>query len=86
MPPSRSRQVNRFCYQYLQLEPDLDFPDASLLKTAEVQDTLFQTLFADEAIRYEPPARYRLRVLKELMSRVEDSIDDWEEYVSHLSA
>ncbi|KAJ4227980.1 hypothetical protein NW759_004068 [Fusarium solani] len=77
---STTRQVNRFCHQYLQLEPELDFPEPALLKTSQVQDALYTRLFADDAVRYGPPPRYQLRVLKELMSRVEASIDDWDEY------
>ncbi|KAK7416904.1 hypothetical protein QQZ08_011845 [Neonectria magnoliae] len=76
--PTWTRQVNRFCNQYLQLEPDLDFPDPSLLKTQQVQDALYARLFADGAIQFAPPQRYQLRVLKELMKRVEASISDWE--------
>ncbi|KAF4980463.1 hypothetical protein FZEAL_3536 [Fusarium zealandicum] len=75
-----TNQVDRFCHQYLQLEPDLDYPEASLLKTSLVQDTLYERLFSDEAIQYGPPPRYQLRVLKQLTSRIEASIDDWEEY------
>lgn len=81
---STTRQVNRFCHQYLQLEPELDFPEPALLKTSQVQDALYTRLFADDAVRYGPPPRYQLRVLKELMSRVEASIDDWDEYVSRI--
>lgn len=80
---SRSKQVDRFCHQYLQLQSDLDYPEASLLKTSQVQDAFYERLFADGAVRYGPPPRFQLRVLKELMSRIEASIDDWEEYVSH---
>lgn len=79
---SWTKQVNRFCYQYLQLEADLDYPEPSLLKASAVQDALYKRLFADGAVRYAPPPRYQLRVLKELMSRVEASIDDWDEFVS----
>lgn len=77
--PPWTRQVNRFCNQYLQLEPELDFPDASLLKTQQVQDALYTRLFADGAVQFGPPQRYQLRVLKELMKKVEASIDDWDE-------
>ena len=78
---STSFQVDRFCRQYLQLEPQLDFPDAHLLKEAEVQDSIYARLFAG-AVQYGPPPRYRLRTLKELVSRIEASIDDWEQHVS----
>ncbi|KFA77278.1 hypothetical protein S40288_01319 [Stachybotrys chartarum IBT 40288] len=76
---STSFQVDRFCRQYLQLEPQLDFPDAHLLKEAEVQDSIYARLFAG-AVQYGPPPRYRLRTLKELVSRIEASIDDWEQH------
>lgn len=79
---SWTKQVDRFCYQYLQLEADLDYPEPALLKTATVQDALYDRLFADGAKRYAPPLRYQLRVLKELMAKIEGSIDDWDEYVS----
>ncbi|KAF4946581.1 hypothetical protein FSARC_14169 [Fusarium sarcochroum] len=77
---SSTRQVDRFCHQYVQLQPDLDYPEPALLKTSQVQDALYERLFADDAIRYGPPPRFQLRVLKELMARIETSIDDWEEY------
>ncbi|RKK98980.1 hypothetical protein BFJ68_g9942 [Fusarium oxysporum] len=77
---SSSKQVDRFCHQYLQLQSDLDYPEASLLKTSQVQNAFYERLFADGAVRYGPPPRFQLRVLKELMSRIEASIDDWEEY------
>ncbi|KAF4339504.1 FAM86A [Fusarium beomiforme] len=75
-----SKQVDRFCHQFLQLQSDLDYPDPALLKTSQVQDEFYERLFADGAVRYGPPPRFQLRVLKELMSRIEASIDDWEEY------
>ncbi|KAK6857338.1 hypothetical protein PG995_007525 [Apiospora arundinis] len=72
--------VNRFCSQYLQLERDLDFPSGQLLREAHVQDALQRRLFADDALAHPPPARYQIRVLKELVSRIEASIDDWEQH------
>ncbi|KAF9769035.1 hypothetical protein IL306_013591 [Fusarium sp. DS 682] len=77
---SSSKQVDRFCRQYLQLQSDLDYPEPALLKTSQVQEAFHESLFADGAVRYGPPPRFQLRVLKELMSRIEASIDDWEEY------
>ena len=82
---SSESQVNRFCCQYLQLEHNLGFPEPALLKTSEVQDALYWRLFAENAVRFNPPQRYRLRTLKELMARVEASIDDWDEFVSQLT-
>ncbi|KAK6067102.1 hypothetical protein SCUP515_10306 [Seiridium cupressi] len=72
--------VARFCRQYLQLERDLDFPDSSLLREEHIQAALYNQLFADGAVAYPLPPRYRLRVLKEMMSRIETSIEDWEQH------
>lgn len=83
MSSSNTNQVDRFCRQYLQLQPELDYPEPALLQTSQVQDEIYERLFAEGAVRYGPPPRFQLRVLKELMSRIEASIDDWEEYVSH---
>ena len=71
----------RFCHQYLQLEKTLDYPPPSLLRESWAQETLYQTLFADWAVRFPPPHRHRLRTLKELVRRVEASIDDWDQHV-----
>lgn len=76
-----SKEVDRFCRQYLQLESSLDYPSPSFLKVSEVQDTLYSRLFAKGAIRYGPPRRYQLKVLKELMAKIEASINNWEDYV-----
>ncbi|KAM0353021.1 hypothetical protein ACHAPU_001907 [Fusarium lateritium] len=80
MSSSNTNQVDRFCRQYLQLQPELDYPEPALLKTSQVQNEIYDKLFAEGAVRYGPPPRFQLRVLKELMSRIEASIDDWEEY------
>lgn len=71
----------RFCYQYLQLEKTLDYPSPGLLRQSWVQEILYESLFADGAVPFPPPHRHRLRTLKELVRRVEDSIDDWDQYV-----
>ena len=47
-----------------------------------MQEALFEALFAAGALRHKPPPRYEFRVLKELLSRIEASIDDWEQHVS----
>jgi len=81
MVASRNPQTARFCWQYLQLEQSLDFPDGELLRDEAVQETIYQQLFAPNAPTPLPPARYRLRVLKELTSRIESAIEDWETHV-----
>jgi hypothetical protein len=73
--------INRFCREYLQLERDLDFPAGPLLRREDVQAALFERLFAEGALKYFPPPRYQLRVLKSLVSKIESSIDDWDEHV-----
>ena len=72
----------RFCRQYLQLEQDLTYPDDVLLRTESAQTFLYTTLFAPNALSHPLPPRYQLRTLKNLVSRIENAIDDWEEYVS----
>ena len=75
-------EVDRFCRQYLQLESELTFPSPPVLKLPEVQDAIYHRAFSDGAVRYGPPPRFQARTLKALISQIEDSIDDWNEYVS----
>jgi hypothetical protein len=75
------RQLDRFCRQYLQVQLNLDYPDEEHLRNAAVQQAIYSRLFADHAIAHVPPPRYQLRVLKELVNRIEQSIQDWEEEV-----
>ncbi|KAI1394446.1 putative methyltransferase-domain-containing protein [Hypoxylon trugodes] len=77
---ARDNSIERFCHQYLQLERDLDYPPADQLREADTQDILYHRLFADGAISYPPPQRYQLKVLKELTSRIEASIEDWDRH------
>jgi len=81
-PSTWLEQSRRFLRQYLQLEQDLEFPSRTVLRTEHLQEFLYQTLFADGALRYPPPLRFRTRVLKDLVTKIEESIDDWEEHVS----
>ena len=71
----------RFCHQYLQLEKTLDWPPPDLLRESWAQEALYDSLFADGAVPFPPPHRHRLRTLKELVRRVEDSIEDWDQHV-----
>ncbi|KAK3934749.1 protein-lysine N-methyltransferase EFM3 [Diplogelasinospora grovesii] len=65
-----------------QLLPDsaLVYPSVERLRDAAIQETLYERLFADNAITLPPPKRYQLRILKELVSRIESSIIDWDEH------
>ncbi|KAF2270224.1 hypothetical protein CC78DRAFT_574354 [Lojkania enalia] len=69
--------------QYLQLvEPtQLFWPDAHILKAPSIQSWAFRCLFDVNNIPYLPPDRYRLRVLKLLISKLEESMKDPEEDV-----
>jgi len=75
---SPEQQITRFCRQYLQLDSDLDYPDNEILRDEATQNTLHNQLFDGQVT----PPRYRLRVLKELVARIESSITDWDEHVS----
>ena len=75
-------QVDRFCRQYFQLETKLDLPQDTFLRLPEVQEAIFRNLFADGAVIYGPPVRYQVRNLKYLVSRIEASIEDWDQHVS----
>lgn len=74
--------VERFCHQYLQLEPTLDYPPADILQQERTQTALYQKLFSENGPCYAPPPRYQLRVLRELVGRIESSIQDWDTHVS----
>ncbi len=69
--------------QYLQLVDlsRLRWPDAQVLKRAEVQSWIFLHMFNASTVRSPPPGRYQLRVLKLLISMLERSIVDPEEDV-----
>ncbi|KAF3760470.1 hypothetical protein M406DRAFT_267193 [Cryphonectria parasitica EP155] len=70
--------VDRFCYQYLQMEPSLDYPDGSLLKVAQIQEEIFDRLFVDQSAPSPKIARFQLCTLKELVRRIQESISDEE--------
>lgn len=87
-PPDKYQgidSIDRFCRQYLQLERELDYPAPTLLREQHVQEDLYRRVFSSDGgavATPPPPPRYQLRVLKELMKRIEASIDgDWEQYV-----
>ncbi|KAL2173691.1 putative methyltransferase-domain-containing protein [Thermothelomyces heterothallicus CBS 202.75] len=70
-------QVSRFCWQNLQVDPAPDFPAAELLREETVQETIYKRVFGEE-VPLRPPRRYRVRVLKQLISRIEGAIEDWD--------
>lgn len=77
--------------QYLQLvEPhQLRWPDSAPLKAPHTQAWIYAEMFDVERIMYPPPEPYQLRVLKLLVSKLEQAIEDPEEdvrYPSHHQA
>jgi hypothetical protein len=74
-------QVSRFCWQNLQVDPTPVFPDADLIRDEAVQEVIYERVFSDQA-PFRPPLRYRVRILKELMAKIESAIHDWDQHVS----
>lgn len=68
--------IDRFCYQYLQLESHLDYPHGHLLKRQDVQHDIFDRIFAADSEGAPRKPRFQLRVLKELVDRIQTSISD----------
>ncbi|KXS93514.1 hypothetical protein AC579_6419 [Pseudocercospora musae] len=87
-------QLLLFRRQYFQLhEPDfLAWPPKQLLRDSSVQAWLYAKLFDGEKNSYLPAERYQFRVLKPLVSRIEEAIENPEEdeisddLMSHLSS
>ena len=77
------KDLTRFRRQYLQLvEPSqLKWLEGNVIKASEVQAWIFDHLFSADHNATLPPDRYRLRVLKVLISKLEKAIDDPEEDV-----
>ncbi|KZZ89224.1 hypothetical protein AAL_07872 [Moelleriella libera RCEF 2490] len=78
-------QVHRFSLQYFQSEPTLDFPSPEYLRLQDVQDQIYSRLFGPKSLKCRPPARYRLRIAKELIRHIEDAIDNWDTQVRSSS-
>ncbi len=85
MPPrGYDPQVARFCWQNLQVDPAPTFPDPEVLCDDGAQEAIYERVFSD-AVPLRPPPRYRVRILKELISRIESAIQDWDQHVSGAS-
>lgn len=76
-------QLTIFRRRYLQMEdPDeIEFPSRELVKSPTVQAWLFQNMFDEDRHPFLPHARYRYRVLKKLITILEEAMDDPEEDV-----
>lgn len=81
MPQPINAQVSRFCWQNLQADPNPDFPDPELLCDEPVQEEIYDRVFSDAAPT-RPPRRYQVRILKQLIARIESAIEDWDKHVS----
>ncbi|KAI9754759.1 MAG: hypothetical protein M4579_004544 [Chaenotheca gracillima] len=73
--------IELFKRQYLQLQEldSLAFPPDGLLREASVQARLYVDMFMEDSNPYMPPERYQMRVLKKLISMIENSISDPDE-------
>ena len=80
---STNQTINRLVAQYLQqLEtPSLSLPDGPTLINPAVQRAIYTRMFDESATWPLPPIHYRARVLKMILSRIEESVVDPEEDV-----
>ena len=69
--------------QFLQqLEPErLALPSLEQIRLSYVQTYLYETMFREGCLKYSPPDRYGIRVLKMLIEKMERAIIDPEEDV-----
>ncbi len=75
------QQLTIFKRQYFQLQTAIRYPVAEVLRQDHFQQALHNELFSKDKNGHQPPQRYQLRILKELVSRIESSIVDWDEEV-----
>lgn len=75
--------IHKLAAQYFQLVelPNLALPPGSVLIQPDVQEALYERMFNENAVFPIPPDSYRSRVLKQILSRIEESITDPEEDV-----
>lgn len=78
---SARQQLIRFARQYLQAQQVLDYPQDLHLRDGAFQAALYEQIFDQNALVHGPLERYTFRVLKELITRIEGSISDWDEHV-----
>ena len=78
-----TNQLKKFRIQYLQiLDLDrLNWPPPTTLRKADAQLWIFRNLFDRTQQQYLPNDRYQIRVLKRIISRIEDAIADPDEDV-----
>jgi hypothetical protein len=83
MANNRIKEIQRFRRQYFQLLDlkDLSWPAKEALRSIETQEWLYVNLFNADSVTHPPPKRYQLRVLKQLLRLIEESIEDPDEDV-----
>jgi protein-lysine N-methyltransferase EEF2KMT len=86
-PVRVSQQLGRVSRQYFQLlgPEQLEWPSGDVLKDPEVQAWIYHNIFSESASHNAPPDRYRLRVLKNLLSIIESAVKDPDEDVGYTS-
>lgn len=82
-PTVMTDSIDKLAAQYFQLVElqQLDLPPGPVLIQPAVQTALYERMFNENAVFPVPPDRYRSRVLKQLISRIEESIINPEEDV-----
>ena len=72
--------------QYLQnLDPkSLTLPEKHVLKQPDVQKQIYACMFDKSGLRYPPPERYQFRILKRIITALEDAIEDPNEDVCNM--
>jgi hypothetical protein len=76
----RVQLLRKQYFQLLEL-PLLTFPPTEILIKPDIQANIYESMFNEENLQHPPPANYQIRVLKELLSRLENAITDPEEDV-----
>lgn len=79
-----SDPIRTLAVQYFQLvdPPNLVIQPGPVLVQPAIQQALYERMF-DESLTPLPPATYRTRVLKLILARIEESLTDPDEDVSH---
>ncbi|OJJ34363.1 hypothetical protein ASPWEDRAFT_42353 [Aspergillus wentii DTO 134E9] len=74
-------EINTLVAQYFQLvDPHhLNLPDGPTIVKPAIQTALYERMFNEDTVWPIPPVNYRSRVLKMIISRIEESISDPEE-------
>lgn len=77
-------QLHLLRRQYLQLfEPDfLAWPPSKFLKGPDVQKWLYKNLFDPTRNSRLPPEKYQMRILKQLVDKIEKATEDLDKDVS----